>query len=308
MNTSNEVGSHSDPVEVESFLRDQFGIDNHVESILQRNNRCVALLSNSKMACFASNPIGTTSMRRERGVLQALQGKASFKIPVVHAASSDGTVDIRQMVEGVTGENLRSRIYADASIARQVASGIATVLAELHNLLDWQDVQNLVPSTHHWPVSGDWVRQRLPEVMDDMGHMKELLAYVDEFESITTPDEQKVLCHADLQFSNIAFSESGFAINGIFDFDSATFCDPNWDLRYLVFGPNDSDYEHLEHGIETYAKISTRPLSRKRILFYNLISAIAYLAFRHGIEKDRHWCGRTYDEDIGWTKLAMSKL
>lgn len=47
--------------------------------------------------------------------------------------------------------------------------------------------------------------------------------------------------------------------------------------------------------------------SERKILLYKAISAITFLAYRKGIENETSWCGRTYDEDLAWTQLAISK-
>ncbi len=299
----------STPEAIAQALKNNLGLALKIDSILQRPDRCIALLPNSQMAVLATSESGVQLMRSERKILQALAGKCSFQTPTVEKVSDDESVDLRNRVPGNTNFNdILRQLNKDPAIARQVTINIAAILAELHNCLDHQHARELASSHHNWPTSADWVRERLPHVVKDTAMLKQMYLYLDEFEVIRIDDQDRVLCHGDPGLHNLAFNADDLTINGIFDFEGATFNDPNWDLRYLIFGPTDFHYELLDIGIQSYLAHSDRLISKQRILFYNAISAITFLAYRKGIENDTRWCGRTFDEDLAWTQLAISKL
>jgi aminoglycoside phosphotransferase len=299
----------STPAAIAQVLKMKLGLTLKIDSILQRPDRCIAMLPDSQMAVLATSESGVQLMRSERKILQALDGKTSFRTPTIDKISDDETVDLRNRVPGNTNFNdILQRLNQDPAIARQITSNIAAILAELHNCLDHSQARELAPSNHNWPTSADWVRERLPHVVKESVMLKQMYLYLDEFESIRVDDRERVLCHGDPGLHNLAFNSDDLSINGIFDFEGATFNDPSWDLRYLIFGPTDFHYELVDTGIQSYQDHSDRAISKQRILFYNAISAITFLAYRKGIEKDTRWCGRTYDEDLAWTQLAISKL
>lgn len=299
----------STPEAIAQVLKKKLGLALKIDSISQRPNRCIAMLPNSQMAVLATSETGARLMRSERKILKALGGKASFQTPTIEKVSDDGTVDLRNMVPGNTNFNdILQRLNKDPTIAMQVTINISAILAELHNCLDHKQARELAPCHHNWPTSADWVRERLPYVVKETVMLKQIYLCLEEFEVIRVDDQDRVLCHGDPGLHNLAFDSEDLSINGIFDFEGATFNDPNWDLRYLIFGPTDFHYELVDIGIQSYQDHSDRLISKQRILLYNAISAITFLAYRKGIENDTSWCGRTYDEDLAWTQLAISKL
>lgn len=171
----------STPEAITQVLKTKLGLALKIDSILQRPDRCMALLPDSQMAVLATSETGAQLMRSERKILQALGGKSSFQTPTIEKVSDDETVDLRNRVSGNTNFNdILQHLNKNPAIAKQVTINIAAILAELHSCLD----------------------------------------------------------HSD------------------------------------------------------------RLISKQRILLYNAISAITFLAYRNGIENDTRWCGRTYDEDI----------
>jgi len=200
------------------------------------------------------------------------------------------------------------RIISDRGLASRLVTQMAEILAELHACLPQELASQLAGPDHKWPPSVDWVRVRLPEVVADKDLLDLCLGWLEAFASLEVPDEERVLCHGDFGFHNFAFDAVDFSVKGIFDFDSASFNDPHWDLRYMVFGPTPFHYQLLDLGIETYDGCSGRTISRDRVLLYNAISAITFLAYRRGISAETVWCGRNLEEDLAWTRLAISKL
>lgn len=115
-----------------------------------------------------------------------------------------------------------------------------------------------------------------------------------------------VLCHGDVGFHNMAFEPGTLDITGLFDFDDACANQPEWDLRYLTFDPKDHNHDILSRGLDAYERAGGDTPSLKRTLVFNALSAISYLAFRENVSPLTRWCGRTLEEDLAWTRLAIA--
>jgi aminoglycoside phosphotransferase (APT) family kinase protein len=275
---------------------------------LERENRQMFLLSNGLMAIIADNMAGQQDMRRERRILGLLGSKdLSFQIPEILSVSTDQMAELRRPVQGdVDHQRILDAVTADHTVAKSIAGQAATILVELHQAISIDEALQLVPSSYRWPPSIDWVTQRLPGVTDDQPLIASCLEIINLLHD-RPPQEQSVFCHGDFGFHNLAFSPGHFEIQGVFDFGEASFNPPEWDLRYLTFDPNDTDDLILDSALEIYQAAANRKIDKHLILVYNAVSAITFLAYRTGIPAHQLWCGRTLNDDLAWTRLAIDK-
>ncbi|HEX2080146.1 MAG TPA: phosphotransferase, partial [Longimicrobium sp.] len=157
-----------------------------------------------------------------------------------------------------------------------------------------------------WPEPRAWIAERLPQVVGD----PDLHARADEvlarYEALPTADEDRVLVHADLGFHNLAVDPDTCAVRGVFDWDTARRADRHIDFRYLV-GPADAQ-PLLDAALAVYVPAVGRAVSRERILLHNAAAAVSFLAFRAGVAPEVRWAGRTLDEDLAWTRLAVGRV
>jgi hypothetical protein len=95
----------STPAAIAQVLKMKLGLTLKIDSILQRPDRCIAMLPDSQMAVLATSETGVQLMHSERKILQALGGKTSFGTPTIDKVSDDETVDLRNRVPGNTNFN-----------------------------------------------------------------------------------------------------------------------------------------------------------------------------------------------------------
>jgi aminoglycoside phosphotransferase (APT) family kinase protein len=275
---------------------------------LERRERgWLALLPGERLAWFAGDERARASMAVERRLLRLLAPRCPFAVPRVLLEAPDGTFDVRTVVSGVCDPRwVYARVSGDADAAARLGASIGATLAELHTAVDAARLADWLPARPGWPEPRAWIAQRLPRVVADPGlHARadELMA---RYEALPVPEDDRVLVHADLGFHNLAIDPETFAVRGVFDWEHACRADRHLDFRHLV-GAGD-DQPLLDAALAVYEPAVGRTLSRERILLHNAAIAVSYLANRDGVPASVTWAGRTLDEDLAWTRLALARV
>jgi aminoglycoside phosphotransferase (APT) family kinase protein len=269
-----------------------------------RDERYAVSLPGLRMAWFPTSAKGRERLAVERRILRLLAARCSFQAPRI-LLESDAGWDIRTMVPGLCDPwALHERTKTDISLARRIGRTIGSVLAEQHTRIHQADVAGWLPDRPGWPESSDWIRRRLPSVIDDACLVAEIDGVLRRYDDLTIAPGDRVLVHGDLGFHNISIDPATAELCGVFDYDGAGWADRHHDFRYLIFDLGREDA--LEAGLAAYQAATGCTLSRHRIRFYNAVCAISFLAFRCGVAPDQRWCGRTLAEDLGWVRGALA--
>ena len=139
------------------------------------------------------------------------------------------------------------------------------------------------------PERSDWIRERLPGVVDDVDLVVSMGRTVERYEALAVDAGDRVLVHGDLALHNLALDPETDTVNGIFDYDGAAWADRHHDFRYLLFDVGREDM--LDAAPEVYEPATGRTVDRERIRFYNAACAISCLAFRWGARRSRSRAG-----------------
>lgn len=271
-----------------------------------REDRWVVFLPGERLAWFAANARGRERLQLERRILRLLSERCSFQVPRILFESSQGW-DVRALVPGLCDPwGLYRRTLTDIPLACRIGAAIGSVLAEQHTRIAHSDVVGWLPPRPAWPESSDWIRRRLPDVIDHRHLLTEIDHALEEYDEVFTSAEDHVLVHGDLGLHNIAVDPETLEVNGVFDYDGAGWADRHHDFRYLLF---DHRHEHaLEAALAVYEPALGRALSRHRIRLYNAACAISFLAFRAGVPAEQRSCGRTLAEDVDWVRGSLARL
>jgi hypothetical protein len=220
---------------------------------------------------------------------------------------SSAGFDLRKIVPGRCDPwGLYHRCQADTRLAQQIGRAIGAIVAEQHSRIVEADVAGWLPRRVPWSEKGAWVRQRLPQVLDDDGLIRALGELIDLYEETQVDAEDRVLVHGDLGLHNLAVDPKTNAVNGVFDYDGAAWADRHQDFRYLLFDLGREDM--LDAALSIYEPALGRVLDRGRIRLYNAACAIGYLAFRADVPPEQKSCGRTLAEDMRWVRAALAKV
>src|SRR5215471_4108493 len=85
--------------------------------------------------------------------------------------------DVRATVPGVHKPwDLYRRIQHDPVLARPIGVSLGEILAEQHTRISEVDVADWLPRRVSWPNSCDWIRDRIPDVVED----RELLRHAEK--------------------------------------------------------------------------------------------------------------------------------
>jgi Phosphotransferase enzyme family len=275
-------------------------------TIEERDNCCLVRLPDERLAWFPTNRRGHECLELERRILQLLGERCSFQIPRVLFESRRGW-DMRTLVAGDTDPfALYERVLGEDALAGRIGCQIGTILAEQHSRVVHADVEGWLPTRLSWPEPCDWIRQRLPEVIDDARLLATIDGVLDAYLAVDVASEDHVLVHGDLGLHNMAVDPETSDVNGVFDYDEACWADRHHDFRYLVFPSRGEPL--LEAALSVYEPATGHTLSRERIRLYNAACAIGFLAFRHGVPPDRVHCGRTLAQDVDWVRCAIASL
>jgi hypothetical protein len=271
-----------------------------------REDRWAVALPGDRMAWFPASATGEHRLAAERRVLQLLAERCRFTVPRVLFVSPAG-FDVRQMVPGRYDPwGLYRRCQADPTLARRIGRWIGFALAEQHTAIGKPDVAGWLSRRVPWPESGDWIAQRLPEVIDDRGLIRAMEDVIRRYEALSIDARDCALVHGDVGLHNLALDPGSDQVNGMFDYDSAAWADRHHDFRYLLFDVGRDDM--LDAALEAYEPSVGRVVDRGRVRLYNAACAINYLAFRSGIPPQQKSCGRTLAEDLRWVDAALARL
>ena len=190
----------------------------------------------------------------------------------------------------------------------RVGSGVSLgeILAEQHTRISEVDVADWLPRRVSWPNSCDWIRDRLPDVVEDRELLRHAEKVLQVYEGLSVDPSDCVLVHSDVGLHNVAVDDATDAVNGIFDYDSAAWADRHHDFRYLVFDFGEDNL--LEAALSVYEPIVGRTIDVMRVKLYNAVCAFNFLAFRRGTPPYERSCGRTLDEDLRWANHALAQL
>jgi hypothetical protein len=271
-----------------------------------REDRWLVSLPDERLAWFAANARGRERLQLERRILRLLSERCSFQVPRILFESDQGW-DVRAAVPGLCDPwGLYRRTLTDISLARRIGSAIGSILIEQHTRIAHNDVTGWLPTRPAWPEPTDWIRRRLPDVIDDRLLLAEIDHALKVYDGVVADAEDHVLVHGDLGLHNIAVDPETLEVRGVFDYDGAGWSDRHHDFRYLLFDHRQDDA--LEAALAVYEPALGRTLSRQRIRLYNAACAINFLALRLGVPPEQRSCGRTLAEDLNWVRSSLGWL
>jgi hypothetical protein len=270
-----------------------------------RDERWLVRLPNRRLAWFARTDDGLQRLRNERRVLRLLQMRCTFGAPRLLYEHDDGEYDVRTMVLGVSDPwRIFADVRDDTSLAMRIGAAIGRMLAEQHSRISAADVPWL-PRRPAWPKSRAWIAARLPSVVKDRALIADADAIMRAYDETVVTRNDRALVHTDVGFHNLGIDPTTYTVHGLFDYDGAAWADRHHDFRYLVF---DLDrYDLLDAAVAVYNTVVERQIHRRRVLLYNAACAVTFLANRVDTPPDERSCGRTLDEDIGWSKHAITR-
>jgi len=200
---------------------------------------------------------------------------------------------------------LYEKIKSDAALARKIGRAIGAILVEQHSRVTRSDVEGWLPAHVSWPEPGDWIRERIIDVVDDQKLVAAIGKILEIYEGLSIDATDRVLVHADLGLHNLAADPETDEVCGVFDYEEAAWADRHHDFRYLVFSlPEEA---MLEAALAVYEPALGRTLDRSRIWLYNAVCAASFLASRRGVPAEQRWCGRTLAEDLRWVRDALNR-
>ena len=274
--------------------------------VLRREERWAVALPRERLAWFPASEAGSRRLAIERRVLGLLADRCSFRVPQTLFVSESG-VEVRQMVHGRCDPwGLFERCRRDPELSRRIGRSLGAILAEQHTAISEAEVAGWLPPRVAWPEKSDWIRERLPAVVDDIDLMVMIKDTIERYEAVAVDASDRVLVHGDVGLHNLALDPETDSVNGIFDYDGAAWADRHHDFRYLILDVGREDM--LDAAAAVYNPAIGRKLDRDRIRLYNAACAITFLAFRSGIPPDRRSCGRTLAEDLLWVRTALSRI
>jgi len=300
------VGNLTAEIACEALRRAGVSASPEEIQISARDERWAVSLPGERIAWFPASELGSRRLSVERGVLRLLADRCSFQVPRLVLVSEYGFV-VRLMVPGRCDPwDIYRRCKKDWTLTQRIGRSIGAMLAEQHAKIGDADVTGWLPQRVAWPESADWIRERLPRVLDDDDLVHVLGQVIEQYEASRVDASDRVLVHGDVGLHNLALDPKSDEVNGIFDYDSAAWADRHHDFRYLLFDVGREDM--LDAALKIYEPKVGRILDRDRIRLYNAACAVSYLAFRVGVAPDRKSCGRTLAEDLRWVRAALSKL
>ncbi len=274
--------------------------------VIACDERWAVPIGGDRIAWFPASELGSTRLAIERRVLSLIAERCSFQAPRLLFVSAGG-FDVRQMVPGRYDPwGVFHRCQVDSRLAQKIGRAIGAILVEQHTRIGEADVAGWLPQRTGWPLASDWIRERLPLVLDDDGFIHAMEEVIERYDAVPIRADDRVLIHGDVGLHNLALDAESDTVNGIFDYDSAAWTDRHHDFRYLLFdvGPEDM----LEAALGVYEPATGRPIDRNRVRLYNAACAISFLAFRAGARAEEKSCGRTLAEDVRWVRTALAKL
>jgi aminoglycoside phosphotransferase (APT) family kinase protein len=274
--------------------------------IIGREERWAVMLPGERIAWFPASESGSRRLAVERRVLRLLADRCSFRVPRTLFVSESG-FEVRQMVPGRCDPwGLFERCKRDRELTQRVGRSLGGILAEQHTAIGKAEVTGWLPRRVAWPEGSDWIRERLPGVVDDVDLVAIVGRTIERYGAVAVAAGDRVLVHGDVGLHNLALDPETDTVNGIFDYDGAAWADRHHDFRYLLFDVGREDM--LDAALGVYEPATGRTADRERIRLYNAACAITYLAFRSGTPPDQKSCGRTLAEDLRWVRTALARL
>jgi hypothetical protein len=274
--------------------------------IVAREERWAVVLPGERIAWFPASEAGSRRLAVERSVLRLLTDRCSFRVPRTPLVSEHG-FEVRQMVPGRCDPwGLFERCKRDRELGQRVGRSLGGILAEQHMAIGKAEVTDWLPRRVVWPEESDWIRERLPGVVDDVDLVVGMGRAAERYEAVAVDAGDRVLVHGDVGLHNLALDPETDTVNGIFDYDSAAWADRHHDFRYLLFDVGRE--EMLDAALGVYEPATGRTIDRERLRLYNAACAITFLAFRSGTPPEQKSCGRTLAEDLCWVRTALSRL
>lgn len=266
-----------------------------------RDDRFAALLPGDRIAWFPTSTNGVTRLAREARVLDLLARHCRFAAPrVLRSADS---WQLRAAVPGTVDPwPTYQRVLADPGYARNLGAQLGAMIADQHLNIPAAQI-DFLPTRSHWPYPLPRIAADLPQVIDDAPLIARCLATLEAYEKM--PIHDPVLTHGDLGLHNLALAPDG-SVAGIFDYDDAALADRHADFRYLMFDTTDDAL--LQSAIAAYRQAGGPAIDLPRVALFNAAAAIGFLADRRGHAPDARPAGRTLDEDLRWTRLALDRL
>jgi aminoglycoside phosphotransferase (APT) family kinase protein len=287
-------------------LRDA-GIDIAAGEIVveARDGRTIARLPGDRVAWLADTDAGLRELAKERRVLRLIEARCAFRVPRIVYESEDHAFDVREAVPGATEPwKLYARVIGDAKAGARIGEQIGAILAEQHTRIDASDADWLPPRPI-WPEPHAWILERVARVISDAALVRRIDALIARVESIAIADSDRALVHADLGLHNLAVDPASLEVRGVFDYGDSAWADRHHDFRYLLF--DTSTTATLDAAIAVYEPRVGVAISRERVALYNAACATSFLAFRDGVAPETKWCGRTLEQDLGWTRAALDR-
>lgn len=275
----------------------------------RRDDRWLIKWPGERIAWIAASEFAVARLQRERQILRTLQGRVPFELPIVIAQTGDGASQLRTWIQGIVDPRaVHRRVVMDPDFALKLGRSLGRAIAAIH----MQDVDEflkaLLPRVPDLPTSCDEFFDKLLRVVDDpaihAGAQSVMTSYLDILESLSV--EPRALVHGDLGFHNLVLSQDMSRIKCIIDWESACWFDPHLDFRYLL-----ADFDHLtlfDAAVTGYEQSGGSRINRHRVVLYNAVSALGFVAHRDGVPPDVKWCGRTLAEDVAWTHRALQML
>jgi aminoglycoside phosphotransferase (APT) family kinase protein len=219
--------------------------------------------------------------------------------------SEDESVDVRQMVAGlVDHQRVFQRAKADTAFAQRLGAQLGSILSELHLAVTRHDDVEWLPTALEWPQSRDDLLCAITRVANDSALVHQADRLLQWFESLPVSAGDLTLVHGDIGFHNLVFDPDTLEVRGLIDFKDAVSADRHLDFRYLMFDVGRFDL--LDAACDVYAQRTGRHIDRGRVLLYNAVWAISFLAFRDGVSPTALSCGRTLAGDLGWCRAALA--
>lgn len=271
-----------------------------------REDRWLVRFPGNCLAWFANSASGVERLRSERRVLRLLEARCTFLAPRVLFESIDGRFEVRSIVPG--GADMlavHAAIRDGSDRAIQLGATIGAMLAEQHSQVTGADVTSWLPRRTACPESREWIRERLPGVIDDVELIARADSVMEAYEGVSVDEADRVLVHADLGLHNLGIDPQTFVLLGIYDYEGAAWAERHHDFQYLVFSHD--RYEVLDAASSVYEEKTGQRVRRDRVFLYNAACAISFLAFRRGVAPEVRWCGRTLAEDVEWSRDAIGK-
>jgi len=274
-----------------------------------RLDRWLVRLPGNQLAWFAATTKGHRRLQRQRRVLRLLSARCRFTVPSILVESPQGEYDVRSMVAGtVEPSRVFERARNDLGFVRSLGHAIGELLAEQHTRVVADDAAAWLPDRAAWPQAGEVVLDRLTNVVSDPDLLSGAHEVMDAYERISLHQSECVLTHTDVGFHNLGIDLDGPTLHGIFDYDEAAWTDRHQDFRYLILDAGSGSHDLLDAASAVYAQRTGIAIEPTRVVLYHAACALAFLAYRSLTAPAARSCGRTLEEDLGWSRAALARF